>query len=358
MPLSSDVRTDRYVPDASVEECKTSAHAAVMHILQMQDVMPAHHRELLSIALWKWTEAAGLSPNPKYNIRFCSERVRSGEPTAVNHEHVWTRQGLVTNLLRNHRMSDAATVRSLLDEYGVACIVTVAEHSRLGRASRTGPDGWERYVRAGVEVWDRQHQCRWTFDNRNEPALGEVKSVTTVAPLITTDEAIALRGRDRGDLLRRLFRTLTFADCAAVVGMERDRTTIGNYVLIHDVQIEEPTPVLAYVHWSGKVTVRAVLDDVPAELAALDCIERKDDKGYDVHCHVNDLASMEAAEELVMVAVQKYRKAYADGVVQGRSVVRRRRRAETAGRRGSPGVRARVRVSKTSRSSAPAGVSA
>lgn len=325
MPLNSIVRSDRYVPDASVEERNASAHAAIMQILQMNGLIEKHQREFLTIALWKWTEASGIAPHEKYNVRFCSAGTRAAEPAKVNHEHVWPRKGMIDKLLTEHQASDAATVRAFLEAHGIACIVTVEEHALLGSSAG---NGWARYVNAGVEVWDRQEERPLVINPDIEPADQDAaaedaepvdsteEDAVAVPPGMTPSEAFGHFAAARADLLRRLVRTLQFADCVAIVGSTRRKDReVGDYVRIHDARIEEPTPAMAFVHWTGKVSVRAQLTDLPAELAQLDCVKPQTHARYGVKCQVDDEASMEAAEELVMVAVSKYRDAFEAGDV-------------------------------------------
>ena len=95
--------------------------------------MPKHQTELLSLAIWKWTERDG-----KWQTRY-----RSGAALAlgadwgkyVNHEHVITRLEL-----RKQMLSAPDRVSGILRS-SVACIVTRDEHVRL---SKVGDDtsGW------------------------------------------------------------------------------------------------------------------------------------------------------------------------------------------------------------------------
>ncbi|MET9317106.1 hypothetical protein ABZX12_35265 [Kribbella sp. NPDC003505] len=65
------------------EELRASSLQLISQLLRLQDVAPRHHRELLSIALWKWTEAPGGKPYPKYNIRYVSRGVLAANEAKI-----------------------------------------------------------------------------------------------------------------------------------------------------------------------------------------------------------------------------------------------------------------------------------
>ncbi len=156
MPLNIDVLPDRpYEVDPSVSERRYRSLRLISQLLTLTDLYDAHHREMLSIAIWKWTEAVGVRPYAKYNIPLVSARVMDrNEPVKVHHEHVWARKWMVDRLLAERPWSETG-LREFLEEHGVACIVTVEEHGRLGAVRE---QGWTRYLAAGVEVWDRKAQ--------------------------------------------------------------------------------------------------------------------------------------------------------------------------------------------------------
>ena len=131
-------------PDADVR--RTSARKALAGILAL-DLYPAHKRELLSICLWKVTEADGRS---KHRTRFRSVASLTADPNQLHHEHVYRRAKMVEALLAAPHDVDAIV------EKAVGCTVTRAEHRRLGEVDREEPDldGWERYGKAGIQVLD------------------------------------------------------------------------------------------------------------------------------------------------------------------------------------------------------------
>jgi hypothetical protein len=142
-------RSCEFRPHPRAIERASSATAAVRAILaapDAPDVLPSHRRELLSLCLWKITEAEG----GKYGTRFRSRAALSAPRAELAHEHVYERQKLVDALLAAPADDDAVVARA------VGCVVTRREHARLTAVSRARPelDGWERYEAAGVKVVD------------------------------------------------------------------------------------------------------------------------------------------------------------------------------------------------------------
>ena len=111
------------------------------------DLYPAHKRELLSVCIWKVTEAAPLS---KYQTRYRSRAAETASESELAHDHVRQRKWLIDEMLK-----DPDSVERIL-RGAVACVVTRSEHEALTRISREFPDvdGWERYERAGIEIVD------------------------------------------------------------------------------------------------------------------------------------------------------------------------------------------------------------
>ena len=103
---------------------------------------------MLNQALWFATEADG-----KYSTRYRSVGARELDASDwwrhLRHEHVLTRKELVAAMLA------APDQAGEILQSAIACTVTADEHRRLGAV---GEDirGWERYVAAGVDVFDEQ----------------------------------------------------------------------------------------------------------------------------------------------------------------------------------------------------------
>jgi hypothetical protein len=111
-------------------------------------LVPSHKRELLSICIWKITEADG----GKYGTRYKSEAALTAPRSMVAHEHVYQRAKIVTALLKEpHRLEELA-------KRAVGCVVTREEHKRLTALGIARPelDGWARYEAAQIRVVDCQ----------------------------------------------------------------------------------------------------------------------------------------------------------------------------------------------------------
>ena len=139
-------------PHKDSERRKASAVALATSVLHARSSLyPAHAREILSIAIWKYTECDG-----KYSTRFRSEGAMFAKTNAVHHEHVVTRKVLVDRLFANpDRVQDVFTE-------AIGCVVLRTEHKLLSAAEKTNPglSGWDRYRGAGIAVWDLQERVR------------------------------------------------------------------------------------------------------------------------------------------------------------------------------------------------------
>jgi len=123
-----------------------SAITAIEAIVPL-DLYPAHKKELLSVCIWKVTEADG-----KSKVRYWSEGAVENQSAKLQHEHVHERKELITRLLSGE------SVRSVIAD-AVACMVTIEEHGKLGASSELG---WQRYKEAGIRVYDaKEKQWCW-----------------------------------------------------------------------------------------------------------------------------------------------------------------------------------------------------
>ena len=126
----------------------TSAKRIISALLGLRStVRDDHLRELLSVCLWKITEA---EPDHKHRTRFRSERALKARARDLRHEHVFERSKLIEELLSNPARADE------IADLAVACTVTAAEHQLLEAACRNDPglSGWARYKAAGIRVID------------------------------------------------------------------------------------------------------------------------------------------------------------------------------------------------------------
>ena len=155
MPYNSVVHGKPYQTTPAMDAVRLSALRAVEQLLQpVPGLSVAHRRELLTISLWKWTEAAGVPPYPKFNVRYATPAALDhSNPAKVNHEHVWPRKWIIDRLLEPGKTWAEDDLREFLEDHGVACIVTVEEHGELSKQT-SGLEGWERYKRAGLQVRD------------------------------------------------------------------------------------------------------------------------------------------------------------------------------------------------------------
>jgi len=124
----------------------SSAITAIKTIAPL-DLYAAHKKELISVCIWKITEADG-----KLKVRYWSEGAVSTQEAKLQHEHVHERKELIARLLSGE------VVESVVAD-ALACMVTKDEHHRLGASSRTG---WQRYKDAGIRVYDaKEKQWCW-----------------------------------------------------------------------------------------------------------------------------------------------------------------------------------------------------
>lgn len=129
------------------EEKRASAVALAVTVLGARGALNVHRNELLSICVWKWTEAHG-----KYKgCRFWTRAALDAERPQLAHEHVVPRRLIVRALIELDEVSD---VPDLLARMAVACVVTRSEHDRLPEASwdELLANPWARY--SGIEVVD------------------------------------------------------------------------------------------------------------------------------------------------------------------------------------------------------------
>lgn len=124
----------------------SSAIKAIEAILPL-DLYSAHKKELLSVCIWKITEADG-----KSKVRYWSDGAVENQSTNLQHEHIHERKELIIRLLSGE------AVRSVVAD-AVACMVTREEHIQLGASSKLG---WHRYKDTGIRVYDaEEHKWCW-----------------------------------------------------------------------------------------------------------------------------------------------------------------------------------------------------
>jgi len=108
------------------------------------EILPKHRREVLSVALWKITEAES---QHKHRTRFCSQAVFSSTDCECRHDHVFQKQKMIDDLIK----AGPDAVDEIVGR-AIGCTVTTDEHLALNQYQHL--DGWERYRQAGITVID------------------------------------------------------------------------------------------------------------------------------------------------------------------------------------------------------------
>jgi hypothetical protein len=133
----------------------SSAKLAIRTLVPL-DLLLAHKKELLSVCIWKITEADG-----KEKVRYWTEGAISTPIKELQHEHVHERKELIKRLLSGE------DIESVVSD-AIACMVTKAEHKILGCSKSVG---WSRYQESGIRVYDAL-ESNWLSSSKLEPALG------------------------------------------------------------------------------------------------------------------------------------------------------------------------------------------
>lgn len=143
-----------WTPRRDSDACRASSVALARAVLAARDELtPAHLREALKVAVWKYTESDG-----KYSTRYRSEAALDAPSQLVHHEHVTTRRSLVDQMI-----AEPANVEKIMST-AIGCVVLRSEHATLGAIERANPSvmGWDRYRLAGITVWDLAERQRVT----------------------------------------------------------------------------------------------------------------------------------------------------------------------------------------------------
>ncbi|MEV6285536.1 hypothetical protein [Kribbella sp. NPDC051770] len=307
MPDVAVVRsTQPYTAGPTVEQNRASALQLIYQLLRLTDVNDKHLNEQLSIGLWKWTEAEGVAPYAKYNTRYISAGVKNAVgPALINHEHVWTRKDLTTQL--RAKTWDLAELEKFLTTYGAACIVTVAEHGQLSTSKKTG---WSRYADRAIGVWDRQ-VGDWVDPADLMPAGGvapaEPEPSYDAEPVEPSVPAVAelVRANAKPVVAERLMGFLRIVRWQQAVAVPSFKKTgeVSEYFRVYDALVEEPTRVVAYVHWTGKIDFGLQATDLP-ENPAVGVLA---DPTYGVRSSLGLPGALDLAGDLLALALEKVR---------------------------------------------------
>jgi hypothetical protein len=130
-------------PDQRIDSAKTAIRA----ILPLA-ILERHKDEVLSLLIWKITEAGG-----KYTLRYRSRGSIENQSSKKQHEHVYPRKWLISQLKAKPDQLDQILERA------IGCLVTIQEH-RAVSAVDSNLLGWDRYKAAGVDVFDTREN-RW-----------------------------------------------------------------------------------------------------------------------------------------------------------------------------------------------------
>lgn len=137
-----------YVPHKDRDARIKSATTAIKVLVGLE-ILEFHKKELISVCLWKISEADG-----KYKTRFQSKAALNAKKEQLRHDHVFERKSLIENIIDKPEEIDKILTNA------IGCIVTKEEHSELTNVSREKPqlEGWQRYIEAGIKVFDLKEQ--------------------------------------------------------------------------------------------------------------------------------------------------------------------------------------------------------
>jgi hypothetical protein len=136
----------KFTPHIRANERRQSAIHLVKVLLASRGpgVLLPHLRELLTIFLWKITEADSSKYKTRYQSRAALERSSGSK---LHHEHVYQRSRMIDALIG----ATPAQIDEIL-ALAIGCTVTREEADRLLQFD--SDYGWERYRKAGIEVLD------------------------------------------------------------------------------------------------------------------------------------------------------------------------------------------------------------
>jgi len=128
------------IEDGSARQIE-DAKIVIREVLQM-DIGDELKKKVIDYLLWNITGAFG-----KLNTKYISEGSLESPVELLRHEHVFTKKSLVARIMSGKEDLD----RIFQDT--VACVVTAIEHEDLYSKGK-GTEGWERYKKAGVKVFE------------------------------------------------------------------------------------------------------------------------------------------------------------------------------------------------------------
>jgi hypothetical protein len=141
-----------FKPHSKSEARKRSAIILIKYLLAIKKpaVLSTHRRQLLSVLLWKISEAE----SSKWKTRFQSEGAQRRRKAKLVHDHVFQRAKMIAALEK----ASSRKVDALLRK-AIGCTVTLKEHKCLSKFDKLY-DGWMRYKKARIKVVDTQTEKR------------------------------------------------------------------------------------------------------------------------------------------------------------------------------------------------------
>jgi len=173
-----------YKPKASRNADLASLKSAIDSILNMEVILPKHRRILLDRTVWAITQVDG-----KYNLRYVSKRaLETKDKSKLRHEHVYPRKFIIDLLIDN-----PINYSDIIDDYAVACVVTKDEHTKLDNAG----DGWKRYERSGVEVYDLNEKIFFYEPNKDVMKIDNEEIWKEFSEFAISENKAYLKGKTR-----------------------------------------------------------------------------------------------------------------------------------------------------------------
>lgn len=137
----------------------SSAINVIKYILKSKKgIILEHKKRILTSMIWVITEADGLTAEKrtgyKKKITYISEGVKlkrdKGDESikGLIHEHVYKRKNLVQELINNPQNIN------LIVKKAIGCVVTGEEHKKLHKIKDCDCDGWERYKKSDIKVFN------------------------------------------------------------------------------------------------------------------------------------------------------------------------------------------------------------
>jgi hypothetical protein len=158
-----------WAPHPRAAERRRSAVQIAKLALSADGLLDEHRHQLLSVAVWKHTEADG-----KFTTRFRSEgALEVSDSSMLNHEHVYPRKWL-----RERMLAEPSRVEEIISRPVVAgrqpC-QRVATHQREGAGHRHPSGGPHRWLAKNACACDLERRHYWPLRRQDINELRYVK---------------------------------------------------------------------------------------------------------------------------------------------------------------------------------------